>query len=151
MGAWDCRGKTVHWTAALAQYYLTDCVEQAEPKHRHQDIARLCRQFSCGKDACRQVWSQTSETARHQGLLCDYFVAYIRVSSFPPAPPWRSRRIFRHGGEWKGRSVQSVELISLQRQPCDMILTSTISHPLDVTPPPASTSVFRQLPSLPPT
>ncbi len=34
MGAWDCRGKTVHWIAALAQYYLTDCVEQAEPKHR---------------------------------------------------------------------------------------------------------------------
>src|SRR5208337_2138684 len=35
-------------------------------------------QSSCGKDAYRQSWSRTSETARHQGLLCDCFVAYIR-------------------------------------------------------------------------
>src|ERR1700724_1892774 len=102
-------------------------------QHLHQDIARLCRKFSCGKDACRQVWSQTSETARHQGLLCDYFIAYIRVSSFSPAPPWRSRRIFRHGSEWKGMMEQSVERIAVQRQACDMILTSTIFHRLGVT------------------
>ncbi len=41
MGAWDCRGKTVHWIAALAQYYLTDCVEQAEPKHRQSGTIYL--------------------------------------------------------------------------------------------------------------
>jgi S-formylglutathione hydrolase FrmB len=28
-----------------------------------------------------QAWSQTSETARRQGLLCDCFVAYIHVAS----------------------------------------------------------------------
>jgi len=50
--------------------------------HLHQDIARPSRQFSCGKHACHQGWSQTSETAKHQGFVFDYFVAYIRVASF---------------------------------------------------------------------
>ena len=50
-------------------------------QHSHQDIAGLCRRSSCGKDACHQGWSRTSETARHQCLACDCFVAYIRVAS----------------------------------------------------------------------
>src|SRR5207249_4172675 len=80
-------------------------------QHFHQDIVRPCRQFSCGKDACRQVGSQTSETATHQDLLCECFVAYIRVASYPPTPPLRRRRIFRHRAEGQGWRNQSSELL----------------------------------------
>src|SRR5439155_19834216 len=61
--------------------------------------------LGCGQTA------QTSETATHQDLLCECFVAYIRVASYPPTPPLRRRRIFRHRAEGQGWRNQSSELL----------------------------------------
>jgi len=65
-------------------------------------IARVCRQFSCGKDACRQGWSRTIEIARQQDLVGDFCVANIRAASFPPAPRLRRRRMFRQEANGRG-------------------------------------------------
>jgi hypothetical protein len=62
-------------------------------------IAQPCPQSSCGKDACRQDQSRTSETARFWDLVCDLVFPYTPIASVSPEPPLRRRRIFRYGGE----------------------------------------------------
>jgi len=43
--------------------------------------------------------------------------ASVSEPAFPPTPPLRSRRIFRHGWEWQGGAgAKSAEWIALRRQ-----------------------------------
>ena len=50
-----------------------------------------------------QAWSQTIDTARHQGPSLRLFRCIIRVASYPPAPLLRRRRMFRQRAEGQGR------------------------------------------------
>jgi len=49
------------------------------------------------------------------------------VASCPPAPPLRSRRIFRHGGEWGVQEGEIGRVNYLAAQPAEEIVRSGMS------------------------